>query len=78
MMEDKMKLRGTIFTVLGAVAALFGYNSMNSLDYKLSSAFGQLDSSEEILISVAFYGGIALFIIGLVMLISAIAKSKKD
>ena len=73
-----MKLRGTILTVLGAVAALFGYNSMNSIDYKLSAAFGQLDSSEEILISVAFYGGIALFIIGLVMLISAIVKSKKD
>ena len=73
-----MKIPGAILTVLGAIAAIFGYNQMNSFEYKLASALGQSSSAGGAMITIAFYGGIALLIVGVIMLISSFLKDKKE
>ncbi len=69
-----MKTWGIILTLLGAVLGIIGYSDMGSLEYALRGAFGAQDP----LPAVMFYGGVGCFVVGIIVLICAVAKSGED
>ena len=63
---------GIVLAVLGGVLTAWSYNQMDTWDYSLSKAFLDGDGTETI--DLAYYAGIALLIIGVLVFIVACIK----
>lgn len=63
---------GIVLTVIGALLTGWAHNQMDSLDYRLSQAF--FDGEDNGTINIAYYAGIAMLVIGVVVFLVALTR----
>lgn len=69
-----MLVCGLILVIIGFVAMVYSLVQRGTGEYMLASAFG---SEEAIIINVILYAGIALLVVGAILLVMHFSKNKK-
>ena len=69
-----MIITGVIATIIGLASAIYGIVMKNSAEYAIASFFG---SDEIIMVDIALYAGIAVVVIGVLLLALGIKKNKQ-
>ena len=63
---------GIVLTIIGAICAVIGIVKMNSWEYALAAELG-MDTTQ---VQMVLYGGIAVLLIGIVLIVTEIHKEK--